>query len=174
MMESTFALEEKNWYAVYTIVRHEKSAGNALLEKGIETFLPLRKITSRWKDRWKRIQVPLFPGYLFIQMARGPREILNVLKTRGVIRVLGAGEDPAPVPGEQIHALKTLMESSLAYDPVEEYRPGKEACVFNGPLKGIHGTIVERRGAFRLIIAVDMIHRAVAVEVDLRDIHLLS
>lgn len=172
-MDSTFGVREKNWYAVYTIVRHEKAAGNALVEKGLETFLPLRKVTSRWKDRWKRIQIPLFPGYLFVQIARGSQEILNVLKTRGVIRILGAGEDPMPVPGEQIDALKVLMESSLAYDPVEEYQQGKEACVFNGPLKGINGTIMEKRGAFRLIISVAMIHRAVAVEVDLRDIHLL-
>ena len=166
-------VQEKNWYAVYTVVRHEKSAGSALVEKGVEIFLPLRRVTSRWKDRWKRIQVPLFPGYLFVLISHRSQEMLNVLRTRGVVSILGAGQIPGPVPEEQIVALKVLVQSGLKYDAEELYERGKDVIVVNGPLSGIRGKFIERRGAFRLILEVEMIHRAVAVQVDLRDVELL-
>ncbi|HSE42124.1 MAG TPA: transcription termination/antitermination NusG family protein, partial [Acidobacteriota bacterium] len=90
-------LARKDWYAVYTIVRHEKTANTMLAEKGIETYLPLREVRSRWKDRIKKIQLPLFPGYLFVCISNLPGERFNILNTQGVVRLLGTGSDPVPV-----------------------------------------------------------------------------
>jgi len=105
----------KEWYAVYTVVRHEKTVNSSLAGKYIETFLPLREEVSSWKDRRKRVQLPLFPGYLFVNLLLQDR--LSVLNTRGVVRILGINGNPVPVPVEQIDAIKRVLESKLKYDP---------------------------------------------------------
>lgn len=158
----------KEWYALYTVVRHEKTVNSALAQKDIETFLPFREITSQWKDRRKRIQLPLFPGYLFVNMLL--QEMWTVLNTRGVVKILGVNGSPIPVPVEQICTIKRLLESNLKYDHYPYFSQGKEVVVVNGPLQGIRGRILERRGNYRLILSVDIIQRSVSVEVDIRDV----
>lgn len=160
----------KDWYAVYTVVRHEKRVNNALAQKDIETFLPLREEVSQWKDRRKRIQFPLFPGYLFVNLLLLDR--WKILNTRGVVRILGINGAPIPVPVEQIEAIKRLLESKLKFDPYTYFTQGREVVVVNGPLQGIKGRILERRGDYRLILSVDMIKRSVSVQVDVKDVEL--
>ena len=161
----------KDWYAVYTVVRHEKTVNSSLLEKSIDTFLPLREVASRWKDRRKSVRFPLFPGYLFVNIH--PQERYTVLNTRGVVKILGAGGNPIPVPVEQVDAVKRILESRLEYEPYYYFVPGKEALVVKGPFQGLRGRILERRSGYRLILSVDIIQRAVAVEVDVRDLELV-
>jgi transcription antitermination factor NusG len=160
----------KEWYAVYTIVRHEKAVQKVFCDKSIDTFLPLRETLKRWKDRTKKVHVPLFPGYLFVNIGNTPLERKDVLSTRSVIRVLGFGSEPTPVPAEQIHAIQVLLESKLDFSDHCGYEPGREVVVVNGPLRGIRGRIVELRTQCRLILSVDMIRRSVSVEVDARDV----
>ncbi|MGH7890184.1 MAG: UpxY family transcription antiterminator [Thermodesulfobacteriota bacterium] len=161
----------KEWYAVYTVVRHEKAVNSALAEKEIETFLPLREVLSRWKDRKKRIQIPVFPGYLFVNIHL--KEMWDVLNRRSVVRILGVKGIPIPVPVDQISAIKSLLESNLRYDPYPYFSEGREVIVINGPLQGIRGKIVEVRGNYRLILSVDLIQRSVSVEIDMKDVELV-
>jgi transcriptional antiterminator NusG len=161
----------RNWYAVYTMVRHEKKVNEALVEKSIETFLPLREVLSQWKDRRKRIKIPLFPGYLFINIALEDR--WRVLSTRGTLRIVGSGGVPIPVSLDQIEAIKRVLESRVECDCYPYLTQGREVVVVNGPLEGIKGRILERRGNYRIIISVDTIKRSVSVEVDPRDIELV-
>ncbi len=162
-------LIDKEWYAVYTVVRHEKSVNSALCEKNIETFLPVREVVSQWKDRRKRVQLPLFPGYLFVNTSLQDRH-WDILNTRGVVRVLGT--NGAPVPVEQIYSIKELLDRNLKYDPYPYFTQGKEVVVINGPLQGIKGKIVDKRGSYRLILSVDIIQRSVGVEVNIRDVEM--
>jgi len=162
--------EQHFWYAVYTIVRHEKSVNAALTKKAIKTFLPIKKVVSRWKDRKKEVSIPLFPGYIF---ANSPEEArLNILNTQGVIRILGTYGELTPVPEEQIEFIKALLKTNLNYDPWPYFAEGKEVIVVKGPLEGMCGKIVERRGEFRLILSIDLIQRSISVEVDIDDVEL--
>ncbi len=158
----------REWYAVYTVVRHEKVVNEALAKKGVETFLPLRSILSRWKDRKKKILLPLFPGYLFVNIPIEYR--FDVLNTRGVVRILGVNGTPVPVPVEQIDGIRRLLQSGVQYDPYPYLFEGREVVVVRGPLEGIRGKIVGRRGDFRLVLSVDLIRRSVSVEVDAGDV----
>jgi transcriptional antiterminator NusG len=153
------------------MVRHEKKVNEALVEKSIETFLPLREVLSQWKDRRKRIKIPLFPGYLFINIALEDR--WRVLSTRGTLRIVGSGGVPIPVSLDQIEAIKRVLESRVECDCYPYLTQGREVVVVNGPLEGIKGRILERRGNYRIIISVDTIRRSVSVEVDPRDIELV-
>jgi transcription antitermination factor NusG len=162
----------REWYAVYTVVRHEKTVNSALSEKNIDTFLPLREVISQWKNRRQRVQFPLFPGYLFVNIPLQDR--WDVLNTRGVVRILGVGisGNPIPIPVEQINAIKSLLESRVGCDPYPYFTQGREVVVANGPLQGVRGRILERRGNYRLVLSIDIIQRSVSVEVDVRDIEL--
>lgn len=158
----------KKWYAVYTVVRHEKVVDSFLKAKNVEVFLPLEIVISRWKDRKKRIELPLFPGYLFVNISLQDR--WQVIATRGVVGILGANRVPTPVALDQIEAVKKLSASGLKYDPHPYLSQGKEAVVTNGPLQGTVGKVLDKRGEHRLILSVDIIRRSVAVEVDARDV----
>jgi transcription antitermination factor NusG len=161
----------KEWYAVYTVVRHEKAVNSDLAEKDIETFLPLREVLSRWKDRKKRIKIPLFPGYLFVNIDL--KEMWDVLNRRSVVRILGVKGIPIPVPVEQINAIRRLLESDLRYDPYPYFAEGKEVIVVNGPLQGVKGKILEVRGNYRLVLSVDLIQRSVSLEIDIKEVELV-
>lgn len=160
----------KEWYAVYTVVRHEKVVSATLCGNNIETFLPIMEVTSQWKDRRKKVQLPLFPGYLFVNIRLQDR--WNVLNTRGVVKVLGVNGNPIPVPVEQISSIKRLIENKIKCDPYSYFASGREVLVINGPLQGIKGKIIGRRGNYRLVLSVDVIQRSVSVEVDIRDVEM--
>lgn len=160
--------EERSWYAIYTIVRHEKSVNAALLEKNIDTFLPIKKVVNRWKDRNKEVHLPLFPGYLFVNSSLENR--LKILNTRGVIRILGVNGFPTPVSNKQIEIIKSILDTNLICAPYPYLTEGKEVVVVRGPLEGAIGKIIGRRGEYKLILSVDLIKRSVSVEVDIDNV----
>lgn len=172
-LETQIDIPQREWYAVYNIVRHEKTACMRVADKRIETFLPLRKVLSRWKDRNKIVHIPLFPGYFFIYICPSSQDQLAVLTTPGVVKILGNGGNLFPIPSNQITAIQTLLTTNLEFQPDEYDLTGREAIVIRGPLNGILGKVIERRGKHRLIISIDLIQRSVAAEVDIRDIELI-
>jgi transcription antitermination factor NusG len=140
-----------------------------LEQKQIEAFLPTVTKWSRWKDRKKKIDWPLFPGYCFARFDPGDR--LPVLKCIGVVRIIGfEGGEPAPIPEREIHGIRCLIESRLAYDPCPFIREGSMVDVIHGPLKGVTGRLVRKNDKARLILSVDLIGQAVSVEVDAADV----
>jgi len=172
--EVTDASADKLWYAVYTIVRHEKTVNALLLNKGIETFLPLREVLTQWKDRRKKLQLPLFPGYIFVRiLEKDTYSILNILNTRGVIKILSTSGSYETVPAQQIDTIRLLLDKNVEFDPYQYFVRGKEVVVVNGPLQGVNGKIMERKGQNRLIVSIDIIKRSVSVEVDPADIELV-
>jgi len=156
------------WYALYTKSRHEKIVEARLMDKGIKTFLPIREVISQWKDRKKRIYMPLFPSYLFISI--GLENIHKAIYTPGVLRVLGTNGTPVPVPTDQINSVRTLVEKTLKYDPHPYLTKGRKIAIKSGPLEGVIGRIIEKRGKHRLVVSIDLIKRSVSVEVDIKDV----
>lgn len=164
----------KLWYAVYAIVRHEKAVNTALINNNIETFLPLREAVSQWKDRRKRVSIPLFPGYLFVRIFdNDSRSVLSILNTKGVVRILSSNGGLQPVPAQQIDSVKRIVETNIEYDPFRYLMSGNEVRVVNGPLQGVTGKIVKRNNQKRLIVSIDIIKRSVSVTVDPADVELV-
>jgi transcription antitermination factor NusG len=168
-MDKAFADgDARNWFAVYTKSRHEKKVNWALSEKSVETFLPLREVLVRWKDRNKKVPVPLFPGYLFVRI--DPRERLNVLSTKGVVCILGNHGSPVPVPLSEIESTRKLLRSGLKFRPFPYEMEGKEVTIISGPLEGARGKVLYARGGCSLILSVNLIRRSVSVEIDMNDV----
>ena len=158
----------ESWFAVYTKARHEKKTDRALAEKDVVTFLPLREVMSQWKDRKKKVLLPLFPGYLFVNI--DPSDRYTVLNTNGVVRILGNNGVPVPVSPEEIEATKRLIETGIKYEPFPYSIVGREVELIRGPLEGVMGRILRTKGAYSLILSVHLIRRSVSVEVELNDV----
>ncbi len=158
------------WYALYTRSRFEKKMLSELTDRKIEVFLPMREILSRWKDRKKRIWIPLFPGYIFVNQVDTPENRFRILNIPGAVRFVGFEGHADPIPEEQIQYVRRFLESNIAVDPYPYMRIGCQVEVIAGPLKGIRGILVEKRGRFRFVIQVDLIRQAVSVEIDASDV----
>ena len=157
-----------HWYALWTRSRHEQVVREQLEQKGVEAFLPTVTRWSRWKDRKKKIDWPLFPGYCFARFH--PRDRLPVLKCMGVVNIISFEGEPAPIPEHEIFGIRQLVESDLAYDPCPLIREGMMVEVIHGPLKGVIGRLMRKSEKARLVLSVDLIGQAVSVEVDAADV----
>jgi transcription termination/antitermination protein NusG len=166
----TQGIQRPEWYALYTRSRFEKKMLSELTDRNIEVFLPMREILSRWKDRKKKIWIPLFPGYIFVNHVDTPENRFRILNIPGAVRFITLEGHAAPIPEEQIQYVRRFLESSIAVDPYPYLQVGTRVEVIAGPLKGIHGILVEKRGKFRFVIQVDLIRQAVSVEIDASDV----
>jgi transcription antitermination factor NusG len=156
------------WYAIWTRSRHEQVVREQLERKGYETFLPTLPKWSRWKDRKKKIDWPLFPGYCFARFDAVER--LPILTCAGVVNIVSFNGEVAPIPEVEIDGIRRLVDSDLKYDPCPLIKEGMMVEVTHGPLKGVHGRLVRKGAHSRLILAVDLIGQAVSVEVDAADV----
>ena len=157
-----------SWFALWTRSRHEQVVREQLRQKQVETFLPTITRWSRWKDRKKKIDWPLFPGYCFARF--DPVHSLPVLKCTGVVSIVSFEGKPAPIPEFELDNLRVLIGSDLQYDPCPMIREGEMVEVMHGPLKGVVGRLVRKGPHARLILSVDLIGQAVSVEVDAADV----
>jgi transcription termination/antitermination protein NusG len=156
------------WYAIWTRSRHELVVREQLERKGIEAFLPTITKWSRWKDRKKQIDWPLFPGYCFARF--DGRERLPVLKCSGVVSIVSFDGEIAQIPEHEITSIRTLVHSDLQFDPCPLIHEGMMVEVTHGPLKGVVGRLVRKGAHARLVLSVDLIGQAVSVEVDAADV----
>jgi transcription antitermination factor NusG len=157
-----------NWYALWTRSRHEQVVREQLERKSVEAFLPTIRKWSRWKDRKKQIDWPLFPGYCFARFE--PHDTLPILKCPGVVSIVSFEGEPAAVPEHELDGIRRLIDTDLAFDPVPLIKEGTMAEVVHGPLKGVVGRLVQKKEKARLVLSVDLIGQGVSVEIDAADV----
>lgn len=162
------ASSEFDWYAVWTRSRHEKAVRDQLEQREYEVFLPTITQWSRWKDRKKQVEWPLFPGYCFVRFNGVDR--LPILKVDGVVTIVGVEGHPSPIPAIEIDSIRQLIASELAFDPCPLIKEGMMVEVKAGPLKGVVGRLMRKGSHARLVLSVDLIGQAVSVEVDAADV----
>lgn len=156
------------WYAAYTCANHEKRVAEHLAGRGVEYFLPLYEAVHRWKDRRVRLQLPLFPGYVFVRLPLNAR--LRVLQAPGVARLVGFGDMPAPLADADIEALRRGLQGQVKMQPHPYVCEGQKLRILRGPLAGMEGILLRRKGRSRLVLSIDLIMRSVIVDVDAEDI----
>ena len=152
------------WYALYTRHQHEKTVAQILNSKGFETLLPLYPAARRWADRTKLLFLPLFPCYVFINA--GLERRLAIMMTPGVHALVSNAGEPAAIPSEEIDAVRRAVESGARVEPHPLLKCGDWVRVKYGPLEGIEGFLVRKKNLYRLVLSVEMLGKAVAVEVD--------
>ena len=154
---------QANWYAVQSGVHQEKQVAARLQERDIECFLPVYQDVHQRSDRKVVLQMPLFPGYLFVHIALCDR--LRVLNIPRVVRLIGAGQTPLALPEEDIDALRTGLAHRRAM-PHPYLQVGQRVRVIAGLLEGLEGTLIRRKRVLRLVLSIEAILRSFTVEVD--------
>ena len=152
------------WHALHTRYQHEKVVAELLTREGFETFLPLYTTVHRWKDRIKRLSLPLFPCYVFLR--GGVDRRLQILNTPGVHAIVETAGRPGVIPEPEIAAIRRAVENSLQIEPHPFLANGDWVRIKTGPLVGLEGFLVRKQDQLRLVLSVEMLGRAVAVEVD--------
>jgi transcription antitermination factor NusG len=156
------------WYAAYTCPRHEKYVAQQLVQRHIGSFLPLYSSVRRWKDRRKRIVLPLFPGYVFVQMTE--RNRLDILRLPGVVQLVSFQGKPAAIAPVEIEALRRGTTGSVVVQPHPYLKEGRRVRIVNGPMAGTEGIYVRRKREMRLVISISLIQRSVAMEIGEADV----
>lgn len=160
-----------SWFALYVQVNHEKEVWKRLQDRSIHSYLPLMETWSKRRDRRKRIQVPLFPGYIFFHTVMDDVSHLHVIKTPGAITIVRSSEGPLSIPDYQIENLQTILKAREALKIHPYLKEGDWVQVVKGPLAGCTGILLRhnpRKG--RLVVSVDLIQRSVSVELDVEDV----
>lgn len=161
---------ESHWYAAYTRANHEKAVAQQLEYRSVECFFPQYESIRRWKDRRVRLQLPLFPGYVFARLAL--RDRLHLLQIPGVVRLVGFNGQPTPLPVEDIEAIRTSLARTHALQPHRYVQRGQRVRILSGPLEGLTGIIVRQKKCTRFVISLELLMRSVAVEIDISDFSL--
>ena len=152
------------WHALHTRYQHEKVVAELLARQGFETFLPRYTTVHRWKDRTKRLSLPLFPCYVFLRGGFDRR--LQILKTPGVYAIVESAGRPGVIPEPEIAAIKRAVENSPRIKPHPFLETGDWVKIKSGPLVGLEVFLVRKQDQLRLVLSVEMLGRSVAVEVE--------
>ncbi len=163
---------QARWYAAYTAPRHEKRVSQQMDERQIHCFLPLYRSVRRWKDRRKQLDLPLFPGYVFVHLAL--RDRLRVLQLPGVVQLVSFCGKPAALPDAEIEALRNGLEGNVRAEPHPYLAVGRRVRIRGGSVAGLEGILVRRKQKFRVVLSVALIQRSIAIEVDEADVEPLT
>ena len=162
---------ESSWYAVYVQVRHEKIVEQQLSRKGIESFLPMVPVWSRRKDRRKKIDSVLFPGYCFVRIRLDDHSHVEVLRIPGALTILRNSQGPLSIPAFQVESLQTMLGAAQPITIYSCLHEGDRVKVVRGPLAGCTGILTrldEKKG--RLTVNVDIFGKSVSCELNVEDV----
>ena len=155
---------EPRWYAAYTRAQHEKRVAQQLKERAVENFLPVYETVHKWKDRNMRMQLPLFPGYLFVRLAL--RDRLQVLQVPSVVRLVGFDGAPTAIAEEEVEGLRHALAEGVRAEPHPYLRMGRHVRITCGPLAGREGILKRWKGDLRVVLSIELIQRSILVDID--------
>jgi len=155
---------EHRWFAVRVRSNFERMTAVHLRHRGYQEFVPTYSVRSRWSDRVKSVEKPLFPGYVFCSL--DPDRRLPVLATPGVLHILGIGKEPVPVDEREIEAVWKTVRSGLLVRPQPFLEIGERVIVEAGPLAGVEGIITQFKGSYRLAVSVTLLQRSIVAEIE--------
>jgi transcriptional antiterminator NusG len=160
-------LELPKWYAVHTRSRFEQTVFDRFIGKSIESFLPKMQVMSRRKDRRKKILVPLLPGYVFVRFDMNPETYWDIVKTTGVVRMIGFDYGPVPAKEEEIASLMVLNGTDRTVQNRAYMSKGDRVLIVEGPLKGLTGFYLHHKGhTDKVVVSVELLRRSLAVEIE--------
>jgi len=168
--ECVQAPDSSLWYAVWTRSRQEKAAAAMLDALGVSHFLPLVEQERQWSDRKKMVSVPVFPGYLFVQILVTSVLQLRVRQVPGVVSFVGNQNGPTAIPEDEIQNLRALLSRTTKCFPCSYLQAGDRVRIVNGALAGIEGSFIRSGTRSRIVVSVEAIQRSIAVEVSASDV----
>lgn len=159
----------QKWYAVYTYRNTEKIVSQKAEQMGVESFLPLQRVERQWSDRKKTLDVPLFPGYVFVKTSLVHR--FPLLNIKELVRFVGFNSLPVAIPDKEIESIRKVVsaQSELAPEPFG-LKEGTKVKVTQGQFAGAEGLLIHRKGKSRLVVQLQLLQQAISVEVGMQSI----
>jgi transcription antitermination factor NusG len=171
-LEQEQAMSQSRWYAAYTCANHEKRVAAELAARDVEHFLPLYNSVRRWKDRRVELDLPLFPGYVFIHLAL--RDRMRVVQIPSVVRLVGFGGLPIPLPDTEMEVMRSELSRSLRAEPHPFLTVGRRVRITAGPFAGLEGVLKRKKSGLRVVVSLELIQRSIAVDVDAADVEVVE
>ena len=157
------SLQVPRWYVAYTYPRHEKSVADQLAQRSVETFLPTFIQNSHRSDRRVKVELPLFPGYVFARIC--VNEKLAVISVPSVIRLLSFKGAPVPVSDDELDVVRSCVGRGGNLVPHRFVAVGERVRVREGVFEGLEGIVVRNNNSCKLVVTIALIHQSVAIEV---------
>ncbi len=170
--EQQQAASQAHWYATYTCANHEKRVAAELRVRDVEHFLPLYSSVRRWKDRRVQLELPLFPGYVFVRLALCER--LRVVQIPSVVRLVGFGGLPTALPDSELEIMRGGLSQSLRMEPHPFLTAGRRVRITGGPFAGLEGVLKRKKSGLRVVVSLELIQRSVSVDVETADVRPLT
>lgn len=164
---------DERWYAVLTRSRHEKSVATLLQTYGIHSYLPLITEVHDWSDRRKKVEVPLFSGYVFVRIDDSNEAMSRVVRTDGVVCILGMRSHGTPIPENEIESIRKMLDHKIPYRNHTFLEIGQRVRVRGGALDGVEGILLAQKSETSLVISVNMIQRSIAMRIDGYEVELV-
>jgi transcriptional antiterminator NusG len=159
-------LDQPSWFAIQTRSRYEKKVTVELQERGVKAFLPLYSAKRQWSDRRQIVQLPLFPGYVFVRIAPMLETRVSVLRTNGVLSFVGVRNMGIPIPDCEIEGIQTVLEGGAASEPYPYLKVGQQVRICGGCFDGVSGVLMSVNGDKSLIVSVNLIQRSIAMRIE--------
>ncbi len=164
---------ESPWYVIQTRSRFEKKCTNYLIKCGVSAYLPLTKKKNVWSDRIKEVEVPLFPGYLFIQFSENER--YKILNTPGIVRFVSFGGKYATVNSKHLEAIKIAISTNFELEVIDTtFEPGQEVLITSGPFKDNYAQIIRHNGKGKLLLSLYSIGKGIVLEIGQTQVEALN
>jgi transcription antitermination factor NusG len=153
------------WLIVYTYPKAERKVRNTITQLGIESFLPLMKVIRQWSDRKKKLEVPLFPNYVFVKI--DPNKRFELLKIHGLVRFVTFDGRPAEITDDKIDSMKRIVsgDSAIRMEQFDNCQIGSKMRIVHGHFSGIEGYLLREYGNNRFVIQVDILKKAVSIDI---------
>jgi len=168
-------LPPKKWFVFYTKSRQEKKVNDLLLKRGFEPYLPLQKVMRQWSDRRKKVEVPLFNSYIFVQVAE--HEIQQVLSVPGVAWNIKLNGKPAELHPQELETIKRFIETGMlleAQNVTEKFTVGDAVKLVDGPLKGAQGILSDYHNKQYFSVILESIGQVITVQIDSKIVRKLT
>jgi transcription antitermination factor NusG len=168
LLKQEQAMSQARWYAAYICAHHEKRVAAELGARDVEHFLPLYSSVRRWKDRRVQLDLPLFPGYVFVRLAL--RDRLRVVQIPSVVRLVGFGGLATALPDGEMEILRTGLSERLRAKPHPFLNVGRRVRIIGGPFAGLEGVLKRKKSSLRVVVSLELIQRSVTVDVDIAEV----
>lgn len=161
-----FSEESPDWFALQTRARFERRVSNQLLSKNYEAFVPVARERRRWTDRYQTVELPMFPGYVFVRAILKPADRLTILQASGVFGFVTFNGSVARIPDQQIGYLRTISEQNSPWSPYRFIGDGPRARIRGGHLDGLEGILAADKAGKKLVISIEPMQRSIAVGIE--------
>ncbi|AKP50069.1 UpxY family transcription antiterminator [Cyclobacterium amurskyense] len=156
--------EKLNWYVMYTAPRAEKKVALRLKEKGTEVYLPLIEEIRQWSDRKKKIQKPLFNGYIFVHTSK--ERLWESLQVSGAVKFINFSGEHSFIHQDEIDTIQRIIETGVSVEvETDNIEKGEMVKILGGPLQGFQGECIKKSNQDYFIIRIPSINQSMLVNV---------